>query len=223
MQKTSEPTILLERSSLADQVFIHIKRMILAQELKGGESIPEDKIAKTFGVSRTPIRECLRRLERYGLVKINPRSYATVTEVGSEEARYIGEVRSELETLAARNLAKKSTPDDINRLRELTSTCISYIENGDRGEAFETDGVFHLEIAKRCGNPYVYNILKTLDAKIQLIRIINCTNCAIIHSDIEIHFQIIEAIENHDTKSASSLMRRHIGNFVDHTSPAEGE
>jgi DNA-binding GntR family transcriptional regulator len=220
MQRKSEPTILLERASLADQVFFHIKRMILSQELKGGESIPEDKIAKTFGVSRTPIRECLRRLEKYGLVTINPRSQATVTEVGPEEARYIGEVRSELETLATQSLAKKSTQEDIDCLTGLANECLVHIREGNRGETFETDGLFHLEIAKRCGNPYVYNILKTLDAKIQLIRITNCTNHEVIHADVEIHFQIIEAIRNHNAKTASSLMRRHIGNFVDHhTSP----
>jgi DNA-binding GntR family transcriptional regulator len=222
MKKSSKPTILLERASLADQVFFHIKRMILSRELAGGESIPEDRIAKTFGVSRTPIRESLRRLEKYGLVTINPRSQATVTEVGPEEARYIGEVRGELETLAARILAKKSTDDDIRFLTRLAEECVSHIEKGSRGEAFETDGLFHLEIAKRCGNPYIYTILTTLDAKIQLIRITHCSDHGIIQADVKIHFEIIDALKNHDAKSASSLMRRHISNFVDHTSPAAG-
>jgi DNA-binding GntR family transcriptional regulator len=217
--KTVEPTILLERASLADQVFFHIKKMILSQELKGGESIPEDRIAKTFGVSRTPIRESLRKLEKYGLVKINPRSQATVIEVGPEESRYIGEVRNELETLAARILAKKSGPEDIDSLYKIASECTAHIENGNVGEAFEKDGLFHLEIALRCGNPYIYSILKTLDAKIQLIRIMKCTDLDVIPSDMQIHFQIIDAIKNHDSKNASAHMRRHIGNFIDHSSP----
>jgi DNA-binding GntR family transcriptional regulator len=218
MQKTSEPSIVLERASLADQVFSHIKRMILSQELQGGESIPEEKIARTFGVSRTPIRESLRKLEKYGLVTINPRSQATVTDIGPEEAHYIGEVRSELETLAAKSLAKKSTAEDIENLTRIANECVAHIEKGNRGEAFEADGLFHLEIAKRCGNPYIYSIMKTLDAKIQLIRITNCVDHTIIHSDVGIHFRLIEAIKNHDAKNASALMRRHISNFVDHSS-----
>ncbi|MDR1626925.1 MAG: GntR family transcriptional regulator [Spirochaetia bacterium] len=220
MQKTSEPAIVLERASLADQVSSHIKRMILSQELKGGESIPEERIARTFGVSRTPIRESLRRLEKYGLVTINPRSRATVTEIGPEEAHYIGEVRSELEVLAAKSLAKKSAAEDIESLSRIANECVAHIEMGNRAEAFEVDGLFHLEIAKRCGNPYVYSVMKTLDAKIQLIRITNCVNHDIIHSDVEIHFQLIEAIKNHDAKNAAAIMRRHIGNFVDHNSQA---
>ena len=70
MTYTSNSSISLERKSLADQLFTHIRRMILSQELKCGESIPEEKIARLFGVSRTPIRETLRKLEKYGLVKI---------------------------------------------------------------------------------------------------------------------------------------------------------
>jgi DNA-binding GntR family transcriptional regulator len=220
MLKGSESTIVLERISLADQVFFHIKRMILSQELKGGESIPEEKIAKAFGVSRTPIRESLMRLEKYGLVTINPRSQAIVTKIRPEEVRHIGEVRGELETLAARNLAKRSTTEDVERLKEIAGECITCIEDGNSGGAFEADGRFHLEIARRCGNPYIYSIMKTLDAKIQLIRVTNCISNEVIHTDIEIHFEIIRAIENHDSKTASALMRRHIGTFVDHKLPA---
>jgi DNA-binding GntR family transcriptional regulator len=56
-----------------------------------------------------------------------------------------------------------------------------------------------------------------MEAKIQLIRIINC-NLNVMKSDIQIHFQIIEAIEKHDSKNASSLMRKHIGDFINHAS-----
>jgi DNA-binding GntR family transcriptional regulator len=218
MQKISESIIALERASLTDQLFFHIKKMILSQELKCGECISEDGIAKIFGVSRTPIRETLRKLEKYGLVKINPRSQATVVEIGPEEAQYIGEVRGVLETLAAANLARKSTLEDIESLKKIARDCVLVTESGSLGEAYEKDGLFHLEIAKRSGNPYIYTILKNLEAKIQLIRIMNCGDINILLSDIPIHFQIIEAIEHHNSKNASALMRKHIGNFVNHAS-----
>jgi DNA-binding GntR family transcriptional regulator len=219
MQIPSEAPI-IERKSLADQLFIHIKKMILSQELKCGESIPEEKIAKIFGVSRTPIRETLRKLEKYGLVKINPRSQARVVEIGPEEAHYIGEIRSVLETLAVRSLAKEADEEDISSLKEIAQKCVTATESGNSGEAFEADGLFHLEIAKRCNNPYTYSILKSLDAKIQLIRAIYCS-LKIVKNDIQIHFQIIGAIERHDPKIASVLMQKHIGDFIQHSSPAK--
>jgi DNA-binding GntR family transcriptional regulator len=211
---------IIERKSLADQLFIHIKRMILSQELKCGESIPEEKIAKIFGVSRTPVRETLRKLERYGLVKINPHSQATVVDIGPEEAHYIGEIRSVLETLAVRNLAKETGEEDIKSLKEIAQKCVTAAESGNSGEAFEADGLFHLEIAKRCNNPYIYSILKSLDAKIQLIRAMYCS-LKIVKTDIQIHFRIVDAIERHDPKTASALMQKHIGDFIQHSSPAK--
>jgi DNA-binding GntR family transcriptional regulator len=215
------PSLVLERKSLADQIFIHIKKMILSQELKCGESIPEEKIAKIFGVSRTPIRETLRKLEKYGLVTIKPHSQATVIEIGAKEAHYIGEVRNAIETLAARNLAKRATEEDIKNLRKLAQKYATAIKNGNSDEAFRIDGLFHLEIAKRSGNPYIYTMFKSIEAKIQLIRIINC-GPKFLNVDIQIHFQIIDAMERHDSKTAYSLMHKHIRDFIQHLSLKTG-
>ena len=216
---SAEPLV-LERKSLSDQLYIHIKKMILSQELHCGEAITEEKIARLFGVSRTPIRETLRKLEKYGLVKMNPHSQATVVEIGPEEASYIGEVRSVIETLAARLLAKKASSQDIADIEAIVYKCDIAAKSGNSGEAFEADGMFHLEIAKRCGNPYIYSILKNLDGKIQLIRIMSCNQKALL-SDIKIHLRILDAIANRDPKSAASLMRKHISDFSAHASPTE--
>jgi DNA-binding GntR family transcriptional regulator len=219
MQMPAEPLI-IERKSLVDQLFCHIKKMILSQELQCGESIPEEGIARMFGVSRTPIRETLRKLEKYGLVRINPHSQAKVIDIGPEEAHYIGEIRSVLETLAVRSLAKEADETDISSLKEIAQKCVKAAGSGNSSEAFEADGLFHLEIAKRCHNPYTYSILKSLDAKIQLIRAMYCS-LKIVKSDIQIHFRIVEAIERHDPKTASALMQKHIGDFIQHSSPAK--
>jgi len=222
MEYTSDSVFALERESLADQLFTHIKRMILSQELKGGESIPEEKIARLFGVSRTPIRETLRKLEKYGLVKINPRSQATVVEIAPEEAQYIGEVRSVIETLAARLLAKKSKPEDIKSLEKIAKKCVMATKSGNLGEAYDADSLFHLEIATRSGNPYICSIIKNMEAKIQLIRLMYCSPKNL-HTDIRIHNKIIDALAIHDSKTASSLMQKHVGDFIRHASPAKGK
>jgi DNA-binding GntR family transcriptional regulator len=217
VQISSESQV-IERKSLVDQLFIRIKKMILSQELKCGESIPEEGIARMFGVSRTPIRETLRKLEKYGLVKIHPHSQATVVDIAPDEAHYIGEVRSVIETLATKSLAKKATSEDIGSLREIAGKCVLAVNSDSSGEAFELDGLFHLEIARRCDNPYIYFILKNLEAKIQLTRAMYC-NPRTEKSDIRIHFQIIDAIERHDAKTASALMQKHIDDFIEHSSP----
>jgi DNA-binding GntR family transcriptional regulator len=107
--------ICLDRKSLSDQVHELIKRMILSEELRGGERIPEEKIAHIFGVSRTPIREALRKLEKGGLVRIVPHSHAEVIALEPEAAGHIFELRLSLETLAVRRLAARACDGDPRR------------------------------------------------------------------------------------------------------------
>ena len=83
--------------------------------LKGGKRIPEEKVAQQFGVSRTPIREALRRLEEYGIIRVKPRSYAEVVGLSPKEARHISIVRAELETLSVRLLTEIGTDEDFRQ------------------------------------------------------------------------------------------------------------
>jgi DNA-binding GntR family transcriptional regulator len=206
----------LQKKSLAEQVYQHVKRMILSEELRGGQKIPEERIAQTFGVSRTPIREALRKLERTGLVRIVPRSHAEVIRLDPEDALHLGEVRIELECLAARLLAVKATEEDCAVLEELDATCGECAAAGDIGGVFEADNELHLEIARRGGNPYVKDILRNLAFKIQLLRTTTCVNIADIQNDLHYHADLIAAFRDHDPDEASRLMERHIGEAMSH-------
>lgn len=206
----------LQRKSLSEQVFQHIKRMILSEELRGGERIPEERIAQTFGVSRTPIREALRKLEKTGLVHIVPRSHAEVIRLDPDDARHLGEVRMEIERLAVRLLALKATEDDCAALRELAAECARYAEEGDIGGTFETDNELHQEIARRAGNPYVQEILQNLSFKIQLLRTTTCVRIEDIRADLHFHDEIIDAAEQHDAELAEKLMAHHIAAAMSH-------
>lgn len=206
-----ENRVRLQKSEkLSEQVFTHVKRMILAEEIKGGEHIPEEKIAQTFGVSRTPIREALRKLEKYGLVKIVPHSHAEVVKVGIEDRAYIGEVRIQLEELSTRLLAENASAEQCSTLYRIAAVCDEYADRGDIAGVFEKDSEFHLEIAKLSGNPYIYDILRNLNIKILLLRTIYCTTIEKIRQDLQFHGKIVEAIQAHDTNTAVYLMTEHL-------------
>lgn len=200
----------IEKRSLSEQLFDHIKDLILSEKLKCGERIPELRIASAFGVSRTPIREALRKLEKYGLVKIYPRSHATVIEIDGNESNYIEQVRLQIETAAVRLLAERATPEDCESLKHYADLCDKYIKEKDIASCFENDGLLHLEIAKRSGNPYFYSILQTLDAKIQLMRTKYCTNIKKIASDIKDHYPLVKAICGNNPDEAEAVMRKHV-------------
>ena len=123
--------------SLSDQVCYYIKRLILSGEIRGGDRIPEKKVTQQFGVSRTPIREALSRLEEYGLIQIKPRSYAEVVALEPHEAGQLAVIRSQLETLAVSLLADCGTEEDFRELDLLAKECNALITEGDIATTFE--------------------------------------------------------------------------------------
>ena len=144
--------------SLSDQVCYYIKRLILSGEIRGGDRIPGKKGTQQFGVSRTPIREALSRLEEYGLIQIKPRSYAEVVALEPHEAGQLAVIRSQLETLAVSLLADCGTEEDFRELDLLAKECNALITEGDIATTFEKESLLHLEIARRTGNRHLYEI-----------------------------------------------------------------
>jgi GntR family transcriptional regulator, rspAB operon transcriptional repressor len=205
-------TYAIHRESLSDQVYRYIKRLILSGEIRGGERIPEERVAQQFGVSRTPIREALSRLEEYGLIQIKPRSYAVVVALEPHEAGQLAVIRSQLETLAVSLLADCGTGKDFRELELLAKECNALIAEGDIATTFEKDSQLHLEIAQRTGNRHLYEICEKLDAKIQLLRLVLSIPLKKLKVYVKHHDAIIDAMKRHDKELAITLMRHHIMN-----------
>jgi DNA-binding GntR family transcriptional regulator len=200
---------LLERRGLGQQVFGYVKKMILSGELTGGEKIPEERIAERFGVSRTPIREALRKLEEYGLVRIEPRSYAEVVSIDAEDAAAIAEVRAPLEALAGRLLATRARSEDVTSLRTLSTECKRALLAKDLGAVFEADGALHREIVVRSGNAHLLELFCRLDAKIQLCRLVLCVTLDKVAGAVAQHGPIVDAIAKGDGERAARLLSSH--------------
>ena len=202
----------IHRQSLSEQVYQYIKRLILSGEILGGERIPEEKVAKQFGVSRTPIREALSRLEEYGLIRIKPRSYAVVVALDPREADQLAVIRAQLETLAVGLLTDCGTNDDFRALDLLARECNALIAGGDIAAAFEKDSLLHLEIARRTGNRHLYEIYEKLDAKIQLLRLVLRLPLEKLILYIRHHDEIIRLMKKRDKDAAVALMKHHVMN-----------
>jgi DNA-binding GntR family transcriptional regulator len=201
---------LISRKSLSDQVHDHIKRMILSGELKGGERVPEATLSKLFGVSRTPLREALKKLSDYGLIFIKPRSYAEVVIISEEEAKQIAEVRTDLEILSSKLFSKNAKPEHFKELREISAKCLELNNSGDKAASFEMDSLFHLKIAEHCGNQCLYEIFEKLDARIQLLRLNQQLNRETLTDYIKQHNILITAIENGEENIIGSMLNTHI-------------
>ena len=212
---TNNVTYDIHRQSLSEQVYHYIKRLILSGEILGGERIPEEKVAQQFGVSRTPIREALSRLEEYGLIQIKPRSHAVVVALEPREAGQLAVIRSQLESLAVSLLTDCGTEEDFRELELLAQECNAMIAEGDIAAAFEKDSLLHLEIARRTGNKHLYEIYEKLDAKIQLLRLVLRLPVEKLIQYIKQHIEIINLMKRRDKESAVALMKHHIMNQLD--------
>lgn len=202
----------IDIKSLPEQIFYSIKKMILSGTLKGGARISEEKIAGDFGVSRTPIREALRRLEEYGLITIEPRRYAEVLKMSHDEVEQLTVVRIALEKLALSLFLSGAAEKGLDSLRETANACRLEGEKGDIGAFYEKDSLFHLEIARRSGNPFLYQAMEKLDAKVQLSRLVKPMDLAGVKAAMAEHEEILAAAAARDAGNALEKMETHITN-----------
>jgi DNA-binding GntR family transcriptional regulator len=203
---------LVKLDTLPDQVFLRIKKMILSGELKGGDRIPEVKIAQEFGVSRTPIREALRKLDEYGLISIKPRRFAEVLQMTHDEVVELTIVRIHLEKLAIKLFAERCTDEDIEAVRAVVAECHEFLDHGDIGGFYDKDSQFHLEIARRAKNPFLVIALERLDAKVQLSRLVKPLNEKEVRSALAEHDTLFEYMKKRDVNALLVHIEQHINN-----------
>jgi DNA-binding GntR family transcriptional regulator len=203
---------LIETPNLRDRVYEILKKSILFREIPPGEKIDEEGIAKQLGVSRTPIRETLCRLENEGIVKIVPRRGAFVVKHSREKINEILMVREALEGFAARLAVDHVNGEILDQMKSLLK---DFSEANIRDRAIEyvrADVEFHSLIIKGSRNDLLINIMNTLNDHVQMLRLQTAALEGRPEQSLVEHHDIIDALEKKDPSSAESLMRKHIRN-----------
>jgi len=207
------------RRRLVDDVISHLRQLILDQELPPGTALLQTELAEKLGVSRTPLREAFRILEREGLVKVaNGNRTIEVARFGAAELRDLYEVREVIDGLAARLLARTGLSEELDgELRTLLAV-MDETEPFQPSRWFEAHLGFHVRIATCCGNSQLHSMLN-------LIRMTTLSLHGPLHDRAELavgeleeilrvaqeqHYAIYESIRSGDERSAESHARRHI-------------
>ncbi len=198
------------QNSLSDQVYTMLKDQILSGQLRGGMKIPEESLAEQFGVSRTPIREAIRRLAEYGLITIKPRSHATVSLISEQEATDIARVRVTLEQLAIDSIDEASYTRNVKELSRYAADCQYAMGIGDRATVFEQDSLFHLALIRSSGNSALISICERLDAKIQQLRIAQNLPEDELSYYLGQHAQMMTLLKNGEKEACKRLLYEHI-------------
>lgn len=197
--------------SLADQVFEKLESDIIAGVYPRGEVLTELKLVEQLNVSRTPIREALRRLEQERLIRDSGKG-SVVLGITLEDLEDIMDIRLRCEGLAAYYAAKNRTPEDARRLRQLSELQDFYFEKGDFDHLREIDDEFHESIYEISGRAVLMDTLRPLHRKTQRYRRSSFSIPARRQKSINEHKAICDAICDGDAALAEQLVSRHIEN-----------
>ena len=200
---------------LRDVVFNTLRQAILRGELKPGERLMEIQLANKLGVSRTPIREAIRKLELEGLVLMIPRKGAEVAEITEKNMLDVLEVRRALEELAVKLACERITEEEIQELKDAADAFQKILSAKDITKIAEADEAFHDVIFKSTGNDRLIQLLNSLREQMYRYRLEYLKREEYHPQLLEEHQQIIDRITRKDQSEAAELIDRHIGNQVD--------
>lgn len=203
---------MIEVPNLRERVYKALKEMIIIQEIPPGEKLDEDSLASQLGVSRTPVRESLYRLENEGIVKIIPRRGAFIVKHSKESINEILSVREVLEGLSAREAASHITDAALEVLESLSE---KFSESNVRllsKEYLQVDVKFHKTIIEASKNEWLISLMNILNDHIQMLRLRTVTFQGRPEQSLSEHRRILEALKAGDPLLAESLMREHINN-----------
>jgi DNA-binding GntR family transcriptional regulator len=186
--------------------------MIVSLELRPGAVIDERALMEQLGIGRTPIREALRRLAQERLVEVYPRRGMFVTSVEIRDLASLAEVRSVLESSAARLAAERATDDDRESVTELLDELEHHTEL-DQRELMALDERIHLQVYRCTHNQFLEASLEEYYVLALRIWYLALDQARELEQAVLDHREILEAIRDGDADRAAEAMRRHVVEF----------
>lgn len=197
---------------LRDVVFNTLRQAILKGELAPGERLMEIQLAERLGVSRTPIREAIRKLELEGLVLMIPRKGAEVAKISEKSLRDVLEVRRSLEELAIELACQRMTPEDVAELEKKQEEFREAVLKGSAMEIAETDEAYHDIIYKGTCNDRLIQIINNLREQMYRYRLEYIKDEDKRQVLLLEHDNILKAVRMKRVEDAKVAMREHIDN-----------
>ena len=201
--------------SLGSQAYEGLKRIILNGQVNPGEKIKEGEIAKALGISRTPVREAINRLEKEGFIEIFPQRGAFVVQFSEKDVFELFLIRENLEGLAASMVAKNVSEGGLAKLESCIEGFQEPFSEKDIQRYAREDLKFHQTIVTLSEARRLISLISTLHDHIRIFRLTTRGLSARMKSSLEEHKGIIEAVRARDPEEAERRMRHHIRNVRD--------
>lgn len=192
----------LSKSLLRDQAYAALRDAIVNGTLEPGERINDADLSRWLGLSRTPIREALARLERAGLVQTKPGRYTIVSPIDVREARAAQVVAATLHELAVREALPSLSSSDIDAMREANDRFRRALDAQDADAALRADDDFHAVAVAGSANPVISTVLEQVTAVLRRLERLRFSSLDGRRS-IALHDRIIELCEQGDADGAA--------------------
>lgn len=195
---------------LRELVYEELKKQILTGAIVPGTRMMEIDLAEKMDVSRTPVREAIRKLEIEGLVTIEPRKGAYASDISVKDMLDVLEVREDIEGLAAALTARRITDEEIEEMEAANEAYFNAVHTGDTEEIIRTDESFHKTIVKITGNKTLVSMMENLQELAIRFRYLYYDDFSRYENMPKEHEEIIRAIKTGDEEKARQVSKEHV-------------
>lgn len=197
-------------TAASDRAVDQLRERILGGEYTPGERLGEVELAEKLGVSRTPVREALRRLAAEGLVDITPNKGARVVEYPRQDLDHIFDIRARVEGLAARTAAETASEADIDRLDKIATVLKERSDAGQIDEVYKLNAEYHATLNGLAGSSVLTATVGQLIHSSVLLRTLHSFDQAARQRSVNHHLEIVAALRARDPDWAEAVMHAHL-------------
>jgi DNA-binding GntR family transcriptional regulator len=196
--------------TLSNRVYLLLEDAILRGKIKQGDRLIEDELSTVMGVSRVPIREAFRLMEKEGLIKIIPRKGAIVSSISREDVAEIYEVSSVLEGLAAGLFCKRATETELQKMRKICRDMETQIEKENLLKFRKLNRDFHEVFINGCSNKKIKEVYDSFQKQLHWFQNVSLSSQGRPEISLKEHKSILDAFLKKDSEAAEYAARDHV-------------
>lgn len=200
----------VQNQSLTSVIYDQLEQMILTGRIKPGERINESQLSSMLQVSRAPIREACRQLEKHGMVQSIARKGTFVAKIEISEVIELYDIRASLDALATEKATVQATPEDLVQLRDMMARMQAALLADDAQKYFKANIIFHRRIVELSRNKNLHSLIEGIYRKASLYRKTNLSFTGRLSISFSQHEDILRAMEAGIPEEASRLMKHHV-------------
>ena len=211
--RTDRPKLTIDFNStkpLGEVVYVALREAIIKNQFKSGERLMETELADEMMVSRTPVREAVRKLQSEGYVAMLPRKGTYVLSLSIQDVNDVFEIRSALESMAAAQAAERAPDEEIAEIRKFIEGEEVLYDSTDLARTIESDIQFHSMVYRASKNHKVENLINDLRVQTQRLSSSTLSRPGRLRFALEEHRQILSAIEARNPQAARDASIAHV-------------